>query len=95
MGVKNAHGEPPPNKVEQCFPDDALGGMDLNSPRLDELEKKVVVLEAVVSGLLEAIDLNHVGHAAEERSDQCWSCKVRETLNGLNVARKLMEKTGG
>ena len=79
--------------TKKCMDDLVSGGTitDISSPVIDDLKSRLKVVEVCMGVLFEAIDLNHVGHPPEGRSDDCWSCKIRETIKGLDVARKLME----
>lgn len=67
------------------------GGVTIEG--LEQVKKRVDVLERRLENLIEAISINHVGHPPEGRSDACWSCKVVESAMGLRVAHKLMSES--
>ena len=101
MGPPN-HGAPlsaPGDVITKSYLDQLVsGGSDMSStltlPEVEDLKKRMTLMEARLNGLVDAIALNHVGHPVGGHSDACWSCKILDSEKGLKVANRLMEDSG-
>lgn len=63
---------------------------ELRIPQVDKLAERVEDLERLVGLILEAIDLNHRRGKDGKCVKACWSCRVRETMDGIKTAKRLM-----
>jgi len=65
-------------------------GKSVSVEEVVEMTQRVKVLEAKMDLLTEAIGLNHQKGADGACREDCWSCRVNDTIKCIETARRLM-----
>jgi hypothetical protein len=78
-----------PIQPSQAARRDDLHVGDVHLEGLGDLKDILQDLTTKVDILMEAITMAHQLGPDGKCRDDCWSCKVQETMRGIKVARKL------
>lgn len=78
-----------PIQPSQAARRDDLHVEDVHLEGLGDLKDILQDLTTKVDILMEAITMAHQVGPDGKCRDDCWSCKVQETMRGIRVARKL------
>ena len=92
--IASAPAAVPQDIVTKSYMDQVIGSsadFSQTIPDVEDLKKRMMLMETRLNTLIEAIALNHVGHPVGGHSDACWSCKILDAEKGLKVANRLME----